>query len=292
MPLSFEVLSVTITSTPQTNSQRDREEEQSAPAAALGLPIAQFDILLSGLGLEEKWRRAAHRQRARNIHIHTIEPSLLVDNEDDEGEQQGGGGTDEGVRERSVRLLKHASWERVGLHTTRAPAYPDEQQPDDSSPRSPTSPGDQSTPGILSPGRVLSSPNGVLNEDDDSDGSSESDGVLEDEDEVDHFSPERQGHGGSFVFHSPTTGRERVARPKVGDGCFIEIGLSLAPDDDAPPDHERRAQQQQRQPPQPQRPRTPPRNNGRGGGTSPSSSQKNTKSGKDLSFNFEEPIQL
>ncbi len=201
LPPAFEVLTVTITSTPQTNSQRS-----GSHGTPLELPIAQFDILLSGLGLEERWRLASQRQRAQTIHTHAIVEEEAADAQGEEKEAfeaykqaagktsaaEGTGLEQAGSRttvrsvavtstsEDAVRLLKHASWERVGLHTTRAPAYPGD--------RDSTSP----LPSPISP-RIATEA---------------------------EFSNETD-----------------FARPKVGEGCVIDIGLTLMGADDVLPNH-------------------------------------------------------
>jgi hypothetical protein len=261
LPPAFEVLTVTITSTPQTSTQRSGSKRApprtmaTASSDGLELPIAQFDILLPGLGLEERWRLVAQRQRAQAIHLHSNEPSRVhadekdeeVDAESDlddvfEAYEQAAGETsadDSGFKqpgtrttvssnvavtstsEDAVRLQKHASWERVGLHTTRAPAYPGDRE-------SSTSP----LPSPISP--CVSTEAGCSHE-------------------------------------------VALARPKIGDGCFIDIGLSLMGADDVLPNH------------------NAGRCNGASGGpSSPSGTPNKTKVDKALGFffEFEEPIEL
>eukprot|EP01043_Picozoa_sp_COSAG02_P008167 COSAG02_NODE_256_length_26885_cov_54.604308_13_plen_344_part_00 len=260
LPPAFEVLTVTITSTPQTNSQRSgshgapRRKLPTASNDELELPIAQFDILLSGLGLEERWRLAAQRQRAQAIHTHAIVENEASNAQGEENQhvfeahEQAAGKTsaaDEVILERpglrttassnsavtsttedAVRLLKHASWERVGLHTTRAPAYPGDRES--------ISP----LPSPITP-RVATE--------------------AEFSHEID------------------------VARPKVGEGCLIDIGLSLMDADDVPPNHKGAHLL------------AGTRSGANGDGPSSSSTTpKQTKADKalDFFFEFEEPIPL
>ena len=175
----------------------------------LQLPIAQFDILLPGLGLEDRWRLQAQQQRAQAIRIHNIGSTLPqkgqeqsrvhLDTDDifetDEQsaretsisypDKQPGSRTTvsrnvavSSTPENGVRLLKHASWERVGLHTTRAPAY-------------------SAVNKIASP---LPSPISPCSAD-------------------------------GLEWHESA-----LPRPRVGDGCFIDIGLSLVSPRDTPSD--------------------------------------------------------
>ena len=201
LPPPFDVLTVTVTSTPQTGSQRSRNESGAQPAPPpvgndeLKLPIAQFDVVLPGLGLEERWRRAAQRPRAQAIHIHNIDPSLLQKSEDEAADTNG---ESDDVHEAdgqaatarstaaatstsddAVRLLTHASWERVGLHTTPAPAFSEGRDRESTSPL---------------PSPISSTDTAKCYE-------------------------------------------TALARPQVGDGCFIDIGLSLVSPDSAAPRH-------------------------------------------------------
>ena len=169
LPPPFEVLSITITS-----SSHDTNGESVKGDA--GFPIAQFDILLSGLGLEDRWRLEAQKHRAQSIRIvHDMATGL--DNEDEE---------DADARlSQMVRLRKQTSWERVGLHTTRALER-------------------------------RSSGEGIEDADTPSP-------IAENKDSF--------NYGGLDASVASTA--DHGPRPKVGEGCWIDVGLSLLASDDA-----------------------------------------------------------
>ena len=90
LPPAFEVLSITILSSPHsTNGARGAPAGKTAVA---GTPLAQFDVLLAGLGLANPWKMEAHRERSANIHTRCgVEGDLSTREQFDRMDKHGDG---------------------------------------------------------------------------------------------------------------------------------------------------------------------------------------------------------